>query len=85
VNRRGERFEPYVQLGLWHHHLGRGSDPLLVTQQIDEDVYGICVTKHADYFQGDMMLWLKNNMNAIDWTGRDVLKRQVEAYEPKKR
>lgn len=34
VNRRGERFEPYVRLKLWHHYLRRTGEPLLVLQVI---------------------------------------------------
>jgi hypothetical protein len=80
VNRKGERFEPYIRLGLWHHHLSRAGDPLLVLQKIGDDVYAIALTCHADYFDGDKAMWLMEHMEGIDWSGCEDIKDAVEAY-----
>src|SRR5262245_55763545 len=56
----GSVFEPYQVLGLHHHHLSRNSDPLLVTQNWPDEIYGIALTTHAAYF-GDKMLWLQEH------------------------
>jgi hypothetical protein len=87
VNKKGERFEPYIRLGLRHHHLGHTGEPLLVLQKIDDDVFGIALTSHAQYFHGDKMLWLKEHALAIEWSNCEDLKEKVEAYspEPKRR
>jgi hypothetical protein len=45
----------------------------------------VALTNHAEYFSGDKMLWLKENMAAIDWTGREDLRDSVIAYEPPKK
>ena len=80
MNRKGERFEPYIRLGLWHHHLGRSADPLLVLQKIGDDVYAIALTTHAAYFDGDKVMWLMENMDGINWSGCEDVKDAVEAY-----
>src|SRR5256885_1995589 len=70
-------FQPYQDLGLHHHHLHRDGDPLLITQHVDGEVYGVALATHATYFQGDKMQWLKDNLEAIDWTECEALKRKV--------
>jgi hypothetical protein len=75
-------FRPYQMLELHHHHLHRDGDPLLITQHIDTDIYGVAVATHATYFHGDKMLWLHDNIEAIDWGGCEILREQVAAYDP---
>jgi hypothetical protein len=72
---RGERFEPYIRLRLWHHHLGHTGEPLLVMQKTRA-----ALTSHAEYFDGDKMMWLKRHMIAIDWSNCEDLKDEVAAY-----
>jgi len=72
-------------LRLHHHHLHRDGDPLLITQHIDEDVYGIALATHQDFFREDNMLWLQQHIEIIDWTWTGLLRTQVEQYEPARR
>src|SRR5215213_225632 len=56
VAANGEEYYPYLALNLCHHHLHRRGDPLLITQHVEGVVYGIALTRHAEYFHGDKML-----------------------------
>ena len=80
VRKDGSTFEPYLRLALWHHHLHRSGDPLLVTQHVGDKIYGIALTTHGAYF-GDEMLWLKQREHLIDWDLCDDIRQQVLAYE----
>ena len=80
----GTKFQPYLDLNLYHHHLHQGPDPLLVTQNIGNVIASVALTTHAEYFQGDKMLWLQAHADAIDWTGQSKLEAQVRAYKPPK-
>jgi hypothetical protein len=82
VNRNGERFEPYLQLNLWHHHLGRRGEPLLVVQKLNDDIFIVALTSHAEHFEGDKMMWLQNHMAGIDWSNCEDLREQVATYSP---
>jgi|ERR1043165_9438673 hypothetical protein len=75
-------YKPYEMLDLYHHHLHRDGDPLLITQHIDSDIYGIALATHESYFRSDNMLWLKEHMASIDWAGCESLRDQVSRYEP---
>jgi hypothetical protein len=59
----------------------------LVLQRIDDEVFGLALTSHAEHFHGDRMMWLKEHVTAIDWLNCEDLKAKVEAYspEPKRR
>jgi hypothetical protein len=86
VDKKGERFEPYIRLNLWHHHLGlRTGEPLLILQIVGDEVFGFALSSHAKHFQGDKMLWLQEHMDAIDWSDCEDLKVEVAAYRPPKR
>src|SRR5580693_4126053 len=54
----GSEYYPYVALDLHHHHLHRDGDPLLITQHLDDCIYGIGIATHAEYIHGDKMAWL---------------------------
>jgi hypothetical protein len=82
IDRQGSRFEPYLRLGLWHHHLGRNGDPLLVLQQRNDRYTGVALARHADYTTGDKLLWLKTHIEAIDWTDCEDLRQTVVDYDP---
>ncbi len=86
VNKKGERFAPYLRLNLWHHHLGRTGEPLLILQIEHEDedvrVNGFALSSHAIHFQGDKMLWLQEHMDAINWSGCEDLREEVACYCP---
>jgi hypothetical protein len=45
------------------------------------------LTSHSAHFHGDKMLWLREHMVAIDWSGCENLKDAVAVYapEPKRR
>src|SRR5882762_7895670 len=58
-------FKPYQILELHHHHLHRDGDPLLITQHIDDEIYGFALATHETYFRSDKMLWLKKNIEVI--------------------
>jgi hypothetical protein len=75
-------FPPYEDLELYHHHLHRDGDPLLITQHVDDDVYGIALATHQTYFGEDKMQWLKDNAEAIDWTACPILREEVMKYDP---
>jgi len=75
-------FPPYEDLELHHHHLHRDGDPLLITQHVDGDVYGIALATHQTYFREDKMQWLKDNAQAIDWTSCPYLYKQVMEHDP---
>lgn len=75
-------YRPYELLELHHHHLHRDGDPLLITQHVDDEIYGIALATHETYFRSDKMLWLKQNIEVIDWTGCEGLRETVAAYEP---
>jgi hypothetical protein len=77
----GSAFQPYLRLGLWHHHLHRKGDPLLVTQVVGGEIIGVALTTHASFF-GDKMLWLQQNNEAIDWTLCGDIRTEVLAYTP---
>ena len=62
--------------------LHNDGDPLLITQHLDNRIYGIGVSTHADYFDGDKMQWLKDHAHMIDWTGFERLREEVLAYDP---
>lgn len=74
-------FKPYEMLELHHHHLHRDGDPLPVTQHIDDDIYAIAVATHQGYFRSDNTLWLKNNIEVIDWSGCEALRDEVARYQ----
>jgi len=74
-------YRPYEMLELHHHHLHRDGDPLLITQHIDNDVYGIALATHETFFRTDNMLWLRQNMEAIDWSGCESLQGAVAVYK----
>jgi hypothetical protein len=74
-------FPPYEDLELHHHHLHRDGDPLLVTQHVDGDVYGIALATHEAYFREDKMQWLRDNAEAINWTDCPLLREQVLNYD----
>jgi hypothetical protein len=80
VDRKGDRFEPYIRLGLWHHHLGRSGEPLLILQRIGDDAFGIALTSHVAYFHNDKLVWLKAHMAAVDWSDCEDLRQEVAAY-----
>jgi hypothetical protein len=73
-------YQPYQDLGLHHHHLHRDGDPLLITQHVENEIFGVALATHATYFQGDKMEWLNVNMEAIDWTEWPALKREVAKH-----
>jgi hypothetical protein len=84
VDKKGERFDPYIRLNLWHHHLGqRTGEPLLILQIVGDEVFGFALSTHAEHFQADKMLWLQRHVAGIDWTDCEDLRAQVEAYAPK--
>jgi hypothetical protein len=72
VDKKGERFEPYIRLGLWHHHLHPSGEPLLILQKVagddGDEMLGFALTSHADHFDGDKWMWLKEHVVAS--TGR---------------
>src|SRR5215467_4650575 len=78
----GSEFLPYLELNLHHHHLHADGDPLLITQHVDDRIHGIGFARHADYFHGDKMQWLKDHAHLIDWTGLEWLRETVLEYEP---
>jgi len=78
----GDVFEPYRSLNLYHHHLHRKGDPLIVLQMRGEDLYSIAITTHQDFFRGDRYAWLKCNHAAIDWSECEELYEEVMAYDP---
>jgi hypothetical protein len=75
-------FPPYEDLDLYHHHLHRDGDPLLITQKVDGNIYGIALATHEAYFREDKMQWLKDHAEAIDWTYCPILYREVMSYDP---
>ena len=81
IRRDGTRFQPYLDLHLHHHHLGRKGDPLLIVQIVDGAAYGIALARHATYLSNEMA-WLRENRAAIDWTGREALRDEVAGYGP---
>ena len=78
----GTRFEPYLILRIWHHHLGRNGDPLLVTQRIDDEHHSIALSTHAAHVHGDKMLWLQQHIKLIEWHGNEELLAKIIAYVP---
>jgi len=82
IARDGTRFEPYLRLSLFHHHLSRKGDPLLVTQHIDDFIFGVAVARHSDHIFGDKMLWLQTHIEAIDWGTCEDLHETVRQYRP---
>jgi hypothetical protein len=80
ISANGDEYYPYVALNLHHHHLHRDGDPLLITQHVDDCIYGIGLAEHAVFFHGDKMLWLKDHVEVIDWTGFEALRDEVLAY-----
>jgi hypothetical protein len=82
ISSDGREYYPYTSLNLHHHHLHGDGDPLLVTQHVDDAIYGIGLTTHRDYFDGDKMLWLKEHAEMIDWVGFEELHQEVLAYDP---
>ena len=52
-------------------------------QKVGDDVLGIALTSHAPHFHGDKMLWLREHMVAINWSGCEAV--AVYAPEPKRR
>ena len=83
--RDGSIFQPYLRLSLWHHHLHKNPDPLLVTQHIGQAIYGIALTTHDAYTRGDKMLWLNEHAHMIDWQLAEDIKKEVLAYVPQKK
>jgi hypothetical protein len=76
----GSVFEPYVRLVLYHHHLHRSKDPLLVTQHIGEQkIVGIALATHELYF-GDKMGWLQDHAEMIDWSLCEDVRDEVLSY-----
>ncbi|MBX9830051.1 MAG: hypothetical protein K2Y27_34290, partial [Xanthobacteraceae bacterium] len=67
---------------LHHHHLHRDGDPLLVTQHVDGVIYGVALATHETYFRKDCMGWLKDHIDAFDWTGLESLRAKVANYDP---
>ena len=51
-------------------------------QKVGDDWEGIAISTHAEYFDGDKMLWLQRHNMAIDWTGNEALFDEVIAYQP---
>jgi hypothetical protein len=49
----GKKFDPYLKLNLYHHHLHRDGDPLLVTQHVGDEIRSVALARHADYVLGD--------------------------------
>jgi len=78
----GRKFPPYLELNLHHHHLHANGDPLLITQHVDDCIYVIGLARHADYFHGDKMQWLKEHAHQIEWTGLEWLRESVLNHEP---
>jgi hypothetical protein len=78
----GSIFDPYVRLGIHHHHLHRSPDPLLVTQHIANEniIVGIALTKHVTYF-GDKMAWLQDHAQMIDWSSCEDIEGQALSYQ----
>ena len=83
ISANGQEYYPYLALDLHHHHLHNNGDPLLITQHVGGDIFGFALTRHADFFQGDKMQWLKDHAEMIDWTGLETLHRDVMAYNQK--
>jgi hypothetical protein len=83
VAKDGSTFDAYVRLNLYHHHLHASGDPLLVMQEIDNVVYCFALSNHADYINGDKMLWLRRYREAISWDGCQDLENAVLSYAPK--
>jgi hypothetical protein len=77
ISSDGTRFEPYIRLKLHHHHLHRNGDPLLVTQHIDDVIYGIALSNHAEYLLGDKLAWLAAHYGAITWQGCDDILQMI--------
>ncbi|MBX9843238.1 MAG: hypothetical protein K2Z80_15660 [Xanthobacteraceae bacterium] len=75
-------FAPYQLLDLHHHHLHRDGDPLLVTQHVDGVIYGVALATHETYFRQDCMGWLKEHIDAFDWTGLESFRAKVASYDP---
>ncbi len=69
----GTKFQPYIDLNLYHHHLHQKSDPLLVIQNVNGVIVSVALTSHAEFFQGDKMAWLQKHHEAIDWSGHSDL------------
>jgi hypothetical protein len=67
---------------IYHHHLHRSGDPLLVVQHVGADICGIGVSTHAAHF-GDKMLWLKQHEHLINWDLCEDIRQAVLAYYPK--
>jgi hypothetical protein len=82
VAANGEEYYPYLALNLYHHHLHRRGDPLLITQRVEGAVYGVALTRHAEYFHGDKKLWLQQHAEIIDWTGLEEWRLNVLAHKP---
>jgi hypothetical protein len=75
-------FPPYQDLELHHHHLHRDGDPLLITQHVDDAVFGIALATHQTFFREDKMQWLKDHADVIDWSYCPRLHEQVLGYDP---
>jgi len=79
----GKTFQPYLRLNLYHHHLHRDGDPLLVTQHVGDEIRSVALARHSNYILGDKMSWLQRNAEAIEWEGCEDLHDQVKSYAPK--
>ena len=55
ISKNKQEFTPYTDLNLHHHHLHNNGDPLLVTQHIDDRIYGVGLARHADYILVDRL------------------------------
>jgi hypothetical protein len=82
IDRHGDRYEPYIRLGLWHHHLSRNGDPLLILQKVGDNFDAIALTSHELYTRGDKALWLQSNMAMINWDGCEDILQEVGDYDP---
>lgn len=82
IARDGSRFEPYLRLNLWHHHLHRSGDPLLVVQCSADSIVSVALANHREHLSGDKMLWLRTHADAIDWSDCQDLYEQVMTSPP---
>src|SRR5712691_4387253 len=82
IARDGSVFQPYLRLALWHHHLHRDGEPLLVTQHVGDAIVAVALPSHRTYLTGDKWLWMQQHAQAIDWALCEDIRKEVSAYVP---
>jgi hypothetical protein len=81
VDKAGDKFGPYIELCLYHHHLDASGEVLLVLQLVNDCYHGIALTTHQNYFWDSKKLWLWENRAAIDWDDcPDLLKKLTDHF-----